>query len=72
VKNMPLSDTAWALIVAATGGVQGKSLWMSRRTWAEILRERPRNRPGFLYSVPVAVDDSMTFGVIRLERRGPR
>lgn len=66
---MPLTNFAWALIVDASGGVQGKAFWMSHPTWAALIRERRHSRPGRLYSVPVLFDDSMAFGVIRLERR---
>lgn len=70
MKNMPLTDHAWRLIVNATpGGVQGKAFWMSHPTYATLLRERRRNQPARLYSVPVLFDDSMQLGVIKLERR---
>jgi hypothetical protein len=72
VKNMPLSDAAWALIVHAAGEVRGKGFWMSRRTWVALLAERPRGPrvAGKLYSVPVLFDDSMSFGMIKLLKRG--
>lgn len=69
---MPLSDAAWTLIVAASGGVQGKAFWMSRRTWVALLAERPSRHRGKLYSVPVCFDDSLVFGAIRLERRNAK
>lgn len=72
MRNMPLTDHAWRLIVDATpGGVQGKAFWMSRRTWVHIMQERARSF-GKLYSVPVCIDDSMPVDVIRLERRDPK
>lgn len=71
MKDMPVTDAAWALIVHAAGEVRGKGFWMSRRTWAAVVKERPsREGRGKLYSVPVLFDDSMLFGVIKLERRG--
>lgn len=69
---MPLTDAAWALIVAsAAGGVQGKAFWMSHPTWFAMQRERARVHRR-LYSVPVLFDDAMSFGAITLEKRRAR
>lgn len=71
MKVMPLTDTAWALIVQAAGTVQGKAFWMNRLTWVRVMKERGVPQRHRLYSVAVCIDDTTPDGQITLERRGP-
>lgn len=71
MKAMPLTDSAWALIVnAAPAGVRGRVFRMSTPTWQALCAERGQRRDHLqLYSVPVQLDEIMRYWIVELAEK---